>query len=244
MKKAIAKILSSAVLWMLLFSAASANEIEKYLSEKSNYDSAQVNAINELIKNAANDNLPEECLFLKVKEGIAKGVQYDVMLEAMREKTLVLRIARELLNFRFDTKNIAKAHIETLAEYLDMGMTVGGYNDVTRKAKSKKVGIDKTLQLLEVYVYLQKKGVEKKYTEDVYVSLLDSEMPQKKMSIIADLYVYAYKKKVVFNDAQEIIMNGIKLSWSQQQIRDQFRKIRVKEIKEEMREYNRQEGIH
>jgi len=245
------KIMIRAFFWaVFLFTAiyANASEIKNFLSEKSQFSPRQITEIDSLINLAVSEKLPEDYLSLRIREGIAKNVPFEILSEVIKEKTLTLRISRELLNSRFEAKYVNKEKIKLLAEYLDRGLTINSFNELTREAKYKNVNIDKTLDLFNSFVLLKEKSIERKYAAAVFVSLLEKDFSIKQINEAAELFIFAFTKKIEFDEAQEIILSGIKSGKSPSEIKGQFRKKILKEIKEEMKEYDKDkrllEGTH
>jgi len=236
------KKLFESFLWAVILLAAiqvQSSEISSFLSEKSKFNTDQITQVNSLIESAINEKLPEDYLVLRVREGVAKNVSFEILSEVIKEKIITLKVSTLLLNSRFEVKDMNKGKVKLLAEYLDRGLTINSFNELTREAKNKKVSLDRTLELLNIFVILKEKNIDRKYAAAVFVSMLGAEFSSKQFNESADLFSFSYAKSIEFNEAREIIIDGIKAGKSLSEIKGLFRKKILKEIKEEMKEYDK-----
>lgn len=100
------------------------SEIKEFLTKETNFTTEQINTVTKLVDNAIREELPEEFIYQRVREGVTKKVEYILLYTTLIEKIAKLKIAKLLLEefFNVPEKDINYC-VQYLSEQLDQGLT-------------------------------------------------------------------------------------------------------------------------
>ena len=216
-----------------------AGEVQKILSNNPSYTVEQIKIIDSIINTAISEKLPADYLYLRLQEASAKNISFVVLEEALNEKITTLKIASELLKNRKEKGSLLPENIKLLSEFIDRGMAVNEFNELSRLSKSKNIDIDKTIHTINSYLLLRENCVDRPYSKQVFELLIEGKYSSKQIKEIELLFTYSFEKNIDFKEAREVIQPGVRAGKSTAKIKGEFRKKRISEVKEGMKEYEK-----
>ncbi len=241
------------------FAQERGNEIKKILEQKSNFTPEQIQTVLALLDSADKKGLPVEFLINRVKEGIARKVNFQSIIKVINQKIEKLELADSLLKDCVEkgikVKNINYAR-QVLGELLERGLSEDDFKDLSNLAVLRKMDLEELTKVSEVLVELMERRIPLGYAKEVIALALIKKMNVKRIEKTAKLFLEAKMMHIRPEEAKEMIVEGINKGRSFRRMRDNIEEIAVseeierrrkigeerREISEELKERGWEEG--
>lgn len=220
-------------------------EIKKFLEQKSNFSSEQIQAVLSLLDTANEKDLPVEFLVNRVKEGIARKADFPAIVKVISHKIEKLKLADELikdcLHKGMRVKRLDYSR-QVLGELLERDLSPDDFKDLSNLVILRRMDLEELIEISEVLVKLIERGIPVEYAKEVVTLALTKKMDIKRMEKTANLFLEAKIMRVSPEEVKEIIVEGINQGLTTRRIRENIREVSVtEELKERARREEKRE---
>jgi hypothetical protein len=174
------------------FPGENLNDLKTYLKQKSKFNAEETGSLIKLLEESSKEGLPAELLSSKIKEGVKRGVGYQKVIAALKNKIENTKTAQKLVKNALD-RNIEIRNtgysLKALSELMDAGLSETDWNELSEKLFIQKTFPKSTLEdaiaVNSAYLNIIKTIMSEKSAKEIILAAENSNMKRKEIEMLS-----------------------------------------------------------
>lgn len=186
------------------------NELKESLKQNTGFNEKEIESLIALIESAQKDSLLYELLANRVKEGIARKVNFKAIFNVVNSKLQYLNTAKKIIKEQQGLVSKDQNYsVQVLSELIEKGLNQEEFKTVCGMAVQNKMTMEETLHIGEALIKLREEKFSFEFCIEIIAAIISKKPKIDYVERVIKIIIQSKNTNIKQEEVKDIIIDGI-----------------------------------